>query len=178
MSTFTDILETLAPTVATAVAGPLGGAAVSAIGSILGISQPTQKSIESAFQSGQMTPEQVAGIKQLELQYQNDEKERNFKYAELVYKDVDSARQLGIATKSQTPTILSYIVLGAGGALLFSVVYGYAKADSVIVGSIIGYAVGEMKQVLTYWFGSSQGSVANRDALIDATKSQNSGGNS
>lgn len=175
MSGFTDFLETIAPTVATAVVGPLGGAAVSAIGSILGIDKPTQKSIETAFQSGQMTPQQIADLKTLELKYQNEEKERDFKYADLVYKDIDSARQLGIATKSSTPTILSYGVLGGGGLMMIAVLGGWAKVDSVLAGTLIGYAVSEMKQVLAYWFGSSQGSVANRDALIDATKQMTQG---
>jgi hypothetical protein len=167
-----DTLKSLAPTVATALGGPLAGAAVSAIGGILGMSQPTQDSISKMFQDGQITPDHLAEIRKLELQYQDNEKERGFKYAELAYKDVDSARQMQIATKSSTPTILSYGVLIGGGAMMWSVLFGYAHADSVLAGTLIGYAVSEMKAVLQYWFGSSQGSKEKDVLLANSTPNQ------
>lgn len=76
MSGFTDVLKTLAPTVASAFLGPLGGSVVAAVGGILGISEPTQDKIKQAIESGQMTGEQIAQLKALEMQYQNEEKER------------------------------------------------------------------------------------------------------
>lgn len=87
-----DWLKQLAPTVATALLGPLGGVAVSALGNILGVDSATQEKITNAIQSGQMTPEQISQIKALELQYQNEEKERGFRYEDLAFKDRDSAR--------------------------------------------------------------------------------------
>lgn len=167
-----DTLKSLAPTVATALGGPLAGAAVSAIGSILGMSQPTQDSIAKVFADGQLTPDHLAEIRKLELQYQNDEKERGFKYAELAYKDVNSARQMQMVTKSSTPTILSYGVLVGGGAMMFAVLAGWAKVDSVLAGTLIGYAVSEMKAVLQYWFGSSQGSKDKDELLANSTPIQ------
>lgn len=160
-----DTLKTLAPTVAVALGGPLAGAAVTAIGSIFGMSDPTVDKVAKMFADGQITPDHLAEIRKLELDYQNQEKERGFKYAELAYKDVDSARQMQIATKSTTPTILSYGVLIAGGSMMASVLYGYAKVDSVLAGTLIGYAVSEMKSVLQYWFGSSSGSKGKDDLL-------------
>ena len=94
-----DTLKSLAPTVATALGGPMAGAAVSAIGSVLGISEPTQANIAKMFQDGQLTAEHLAEIRKLELQYQNDEKERGFKYAELEFKDRDSARSMAVASR-------------------------------------------------------------------------------
>lgn len=165
---WTKTLQALAPTVASAFLGPLGGVAVSAIGNILGVSDATQDKIAQAITTGQMTPEQVANIKALELQYQNDEKERGFKYAELEFKDTDSARNMAVQTKSTTPTILSYGVLIGGGSMMGAILMGYAKADSVLAGTLIGYAVSEMKQVLQYWFGSSRSSQDKTDLLAQA----------
>ena len=42
---WTKTLQALAPTVASAILGPLGGIAVSAIGNILGVSDATQAEI-------------------------------------------------------------------------------------------------------------------------------------
>jgi hypothetical protein len=168
MTDWIDTIKSVAPTVATALGGPLAGAAVSALGSIFGMSQPTQETIGKMFSDGMITPDHLAEIRKLEMQYQNDEKERGFRYAELAYKDVDSARQMQVATKSSTPTILSYIVLGAGGAMMAAVLFGYAKVDSALAGTLIGYAVAEMKAVLQYWFGSSNGSQQKTDLLAQA----------
>jgi len=156
MSGFTDFLKSIAPTVATAVAGPLGGMAVSAIGAIIGVDKPTISAVENAFQSGQLTPDHIAKIKELELQYQDDEKERQFKYADLAFKDVASARTMQTATQSNTPTVLTYLIVGAGLALMTAVMCGAVKADNVMSGTIIGYAVSEMKVVLQFWFGGTK----------------------
>ena len=163
-----DTLKTLAPTVAAAALGPAGAGVVAAVGSILGMSQPTQDSIAKVFSDGQLTADHLAEIRKLELQYQNDEKERGFRYTELAFKDVEGARQMQIATKSTTPTVLSYGVLLAGGAMMASVLYGYAKVDSVLAGTLVGYAVSEMKAVLQYWFGTSQGSQEKTNLLAQS----------
>lgn len=169
---WTTTLKTLAPTVATALLGPLGGAAVAAIGSAIGVSEPTQDKIAKIFQDGQLTSENVAELRKLELQYQNDEKERDFRYSELSYKDTESARSMAVQTKSATPTVLSYGVLGGGGFFLGAVLFGYAKVDSVLAGTLVGYIVSEMKQVLQFWLGSSAGSKESGSALADIAKRQ------
>lgn len=96
-----DTIETLAPTVATALGGPLAGAAVSALGSIFGMSQPTQDNISKMFEDGKLTADHLAEIRKLELQYQNDEKERGFKYADLAFQDRDSARKANVSGGTQ-----------------------------------------------------------------------------
>ncbi len=155
---WTAILRTLAPTVASALLGPLGGIAVSAIGSALGVSDATQEKIATAIQSGQITPEQLGKLKELELQYQNDEKERGFKYAELAFKDVDSARNREVLTKDNTNKTLAFVIIGAFIAMVGATLMGWAKADSVLAGTLIGYLSAKAEQVLSYYFGSNKDS--------------------
>ena len=156
-----DFLRTLAPTVATALLGPLGGAAVSAIGSILGISDATQTQIKDAISKGQMTPEQVSKIKELELQYQNDEKERGFKYEELVVRDRMSARSM--AVDGGTAKYMFYLslfllclTLGTEVWVLFK---GYPESiPEIIVGRVLGLMDAVALLVLNFHYGSSSGS--------------------
>ena len=155
---WTSILRTLAPTVASALLGPLGGIAVAAIGSALGVSDATQEKIATAIQSGQITPEQLGKLKELELQYQNDEKERGFKYAELAFKDVDSARNREVLTKDNTNNTLAFVIIGAFIAMVGATLMGWAKADSVLAGTLIGYLSAKAEQVLSYYFGSNKDS--------------------
>ena len=156
-----DTLKALAPTVATAIAGPLGGIAVSAIGELFGVSDATQDKIAEVIKTGQMTPEQISALKRLELEYQNTEKERGFKYAELAFKDRDSARQANVAGGTQNKLfwlslLLLTVTLGCEVAVLF---YGYpATVDPLVVGRVLGLMDSVALIVLAYWFGSSSGS--------------------
>ena len=137
---WTATLKALAPTVASAFLGPLGGVAVAAVGNLLGIPGATQDKIAQAISAGQLTPEQLSALKTLELQYQNDEKERAFKYSELEFENTKSARDMEMATKSLTPSILTWIVvcltLAAEGALLFNQVP--TGTDPIILGRVLG----------------------------------------
>ena len=158
-----DTLKSLAPTVATAVLGPLGGVAVSAIGELLGVSEATQDKIAEVIKTGQMTPEQITGLKKLELEYQNNEKERGFKYAELEFKDRDSARQANVAGGTQNKLfwlsmLLLTVTLGCEVLVLF---YGYPNTvDAIVVGRVLGLMDSVTLLVLGYWFGSSAGKTA------------------
>ena len=154
-----DILKTVAPTVASALLGPMGGIAVAAIGSAIGIDAPTQDKIAKAFTAGQLTPEALEKIKLLELDYQNQEKERGFKYAELAFKDVDSARQMQIATRSWVPAAISLVVVFGYFAILVGLMFGVLHVtDNQSLLILIGALSTAFGGVLNFWLGSSHGS--------------------
>lgn len=166
-----DTLKSLAPTVATAILGPLGGVAVSAIGELLGVSDATQAKIADAIQTGQMTPEQITALKKLELEYQNNEKERGFKYAELAFKDRDSARQANVTGGTQNKLFwLSLVLLTATlGCEVLVLFYGYpSTVDAIVVGRVLGLMDSVALLVLGYWFGSSSGSDRKTDLIAGA----------
>jgi hypothetical protein len=167
MSNWLDILKTMAPTVATALGGPLAGAAVAALGGVLGVPEPTQSTIAKMFQDGQLTAEHLAEIRGLELKYQNDEKERGFKYSELEFKDRESARSMAVATHSLTPSILTWIIvaltLAAEAALLFNQVP--PGADPIIIGRVLGTMDAALLMVLQFWFGSNSTSQRKTELL-------------
>lgn len=166
---WTTVLKTLAPTVASALLGPLGGVAVAALGNILGVSEATQDKIATAITTGQLTPEQVGELKKLELQYLEHERERGFKYAELEFKDRDSARVREATTKDNTNKILAFTVIGAFIAMVGATLLGYAKVESVLAGTLVGYLSAKAEQVLAYYFGSSAGSAQKTALLANST---------
>ena len=167
-----DTLKSLAPTVATALLGPLGVVAVGAIGELFGISDATQDKIADVIKTGQMTPEQISGLKRLELEYLNNEKERGFKYAELAFKDRDSARQANVAGGAQNKLfwlslLLLTVTLGCEVLVLF---YGYpTTVDQIVVGRVLGLMDSVTLLVLGYWFGSSSGSDRKTDLIASAS---------
>lgn len=171
MSGFTDVLKTIAPTVATALLGPLGGAAVAAIGNILGVDDATEDKIADVIKSGKMTGEQVAKIKELELQYQNEERERGFRYSELTFKDRDSARRANVEGGTQKmlfwlSLVLLIVTLGCEIAVLF---IGYPEGVSdLVVGRVLGLMDAVAMMVLAYWYGTTHGSNAKTELLARA----------
>lgn len=163
-----DTLKTLAPTVASALLGPLGGAAVVAIGSIIGVDGATQEQIGKAISSGQLTPEHIAEIKKLEMQYQDNEQERGFKYADLAYKDRDSARHANVTGGTQKllfwlSLLLLVVCIGSEVLVLF-VGYPIGTPD-LVVGRVLGLLDAVTMLVLAYWYGTTSGSQQTRDLL-------------
>lgn len=163
-----ETLKSLAPTVATALGGPLAGAAVTALGSVLGIPDATQASIANMFKDGQLTAEHLAEIRRLELQFQNDEKERGFKYADLEFKDKDSARQMQIATHSRMPAVLTVLVTLGFFGILSQLFYHPELKGNEIVMVMVGQLSAVWAGCVAFYTGTTFSS-AGKNALL-ATK--------
>lgn len=164
MNAWLETLKSLAPTVATALGGPLAGAAVSALGSILGVEQPTQDAIARLFKDGQLSADNLAEIRKLELKYQNDERERGFRYAELEFKNTADARDMQKQTRSYFPATLStFVVIGFFGILITMLVYEYKPTEPLLI--MLGALGAAFGAVVNFWLGSSHGS-QRKDTLL------------
>lgn len=164
-----DFLKTLAPTVASALLGPLGGVAVAAIGQIIGISEPTQDKITKAIQLGQLTPEQIGEIKKLELQYQENEKERGFRYEELAFKDRDSARAMQTNTKSHVPAVLTYLLTVGFFGVLYMMFKNPEMKESAPLMIMLGSLGTAWTGACAFWFGTTHGSSLKNELLANST---------
>lgn len=159
-----ETLKALAPTVASALGGPLAGAAVSALGSIFGVEQPTQDAIARLFKDGQLSADNLAEIRKLELKYQNDERERGFRYAELEFKNTADARDMQKQTRSYFPATLStFVTIGFFGILITMLVYEYKPTEPLLI--MLGALGAAFGAVVNFWLGSSAGS-QRKDALL------------
>jgi hypothetical protein len=153
-----EFLKTLAPTLATLLGGPLAGLAVDLLGPKLGITDATKDKITAALQTGQLTGDQIVAIKQAELEAKAKEEELGVKFAEMEFKDLDSARQREMAVKDNTNKILAYTIVGAFIAMIGATLLGLAKVDSALTGTLVGYLSAKAEQVCAYYFGSTKGS--------------------
>ena len=167
-----NIIKTVAPTVASALGSPLAGLAISALGSMFGIEEPTQTKIKEYIEKGQLTGEQIVQLKELELRYKNEEEERGFRYAELAFKDVDSARNREVLSKDSTNKILAFLIVGSFLIIAGVVLAGYAKAETVLAGTIIGYVSAKCEQVLAYYFSSTKSSARKTELLAKSSPIQ------
>lgn len=164
-------LKSLAPTVASAFLGPLGGIAVSAVGNLLGVSDATQDKIAQAIQAGQMTPEQITQLKKLELEYQANEKERGFRYAELAFKDRDSARTANVQGGVQRYLFwlsLALLVATLGCEITVLFLGLPPGTPDIVAGRVLGLMDSVALMVLAYWYGTSSGSAQKTELLAQA----------
>lgn len=161
-----EFLMGIAPTLASAILGPLGGVAVAGLGKIFGIDGATTAQVSKVFQDGKLTPEQLSAIKELEMKYLADEKERGFRYAELEFKNTSDARDMQKVTKSYFPATLStFITAGFFGILITMLVFDYKPTEPLLV--MLGALGAAFGGVVNFWLGSSAGS-QHKDALIAA----------
>lgn len=166
-----EFLKSLAPLLGTALAGPFGGVAASFLADKLGVSEKTVSAVTDALSADKMTPDQVAQIKLAEIEFKKWMGDNQLKQEQLVYDDRKSARDMEIATKSNTPSILTWIVvllvLFFEGMLLFGQVP--KTVDDIVLGRVLGTLDSSLIMVLSYWFGSSSGSQAKDIMLHNST---------
>ena len=154
-----ELLAKLAPTAAALMGGPLGGLAVDALGKALGLSNATQDTIKEVISSGSMTPEQVAAIKQAEIDLKVRMKELDIKLEEVQAADRASARKMLAESGSWVPAALSVVTVGG----FFILLIGAATDHFELTGSdvmmlLLGVLARETASVYQFWLGSSSGS--------------------
>lgn len=158
------LVGTVAPTLATALGGPLAGMAVSAIGSALGLDENASEAQVSAALATSK-PEMLVALRQADQEFKKHMADVGVKLEEIVTKDRDSARQMQVATKARTPAILSWMVVILTGTLYSYMIMGdYEKlsVDSLILGRILGTLDMAFGVVLAYWLGAAYREPANR----------------
>lgn len=171
MMDWLSTIKTVAPTVAAALGGPMAGEAVMALIGIVG--GAGQEDVRKAIESGRLTAEQISQLRQLELKFRENERERGFKYAELAFKDRDSARKANVAGGTQKAlfwlsVVLLVLCLGTEVTVL---VKGLPQGTSeLVVGRVLGLLDAIAMTVLAYWFGTSSSSANKTEMLLQAKK--------
>lgn len=157
-------LKQLAPTIATALGGPLAGLAVSAVSKAIGVSQDDAREM---LDKATMTPEQLAQIKVAEIELQKQAQALGLDFERLAVDDRKSARDLQAATKSLVPPALAFIItLGFFGILAALMSGQVQKSDELMV--MLGSLGTSWTGVIAFYFGSSAGSQRKDELLAKA----------
>ena len=167
-----DTISKVAPVVASSLGGPLAGVAVTALGELFGINDPTQSKIQAVIENGQMTGEQISAIRQLEIKLKADEAERGFKYAELEFKNTDSARNMKVATNSLFPEALSTLVTVGFFGILGWMMYDHSAVDNQPLLIMLGSLGAAFGAVINFWLGSNKGSDRTKELLANSVQSK------
>lgn len=167
------VLATVAPLLGTALGGPLGTAAGALVASALGTKPGDVAAANAALLTA--TPDQLIKLKEGNEAFKLQMAQLGVTEDQLQFADVQSARTMEISTKSLTPTILSYGILGASVCAFLGIIFGLVHipadiATAGIFGSALTYLTMESKAILGYWFGTTQDSGKKSDALAQIAK--------
>jgi len=156
-------LNQIAPGIATALGGPLAGLAVTAISKALNIDE---KDVQSTIESGKLSADQLASLKQAEIELQAKAQELGLNFEKLATDDRKSAREMQISTKSFVPALLSFLVVTAWVLIqYFLLTHVIAQEMRELVARILGTLDAALLLVLNFYFGSSSGS-QQKDELL------------
>jgi len=158
-------LSQIAPGIATAFGGPLAGLAVTAISKALGIDE---KDVQNTIDSGKLTSDQLASIKQAEIELQKQANELGLDFEKLATDDRKSAREMQVATKSYIPAILAIgVTVGFFGILVGLMTDNVTKSDALLL--MLGSLGTAWTAIVSFYFGSSAHSEKQTDMLHRST---------
>lgn len=154
-------LAQIAPTIASAVGGPLGGLAYETISKVMGIGQDDAKKM---LDEGKLSGDQIASLQQAEIALKAKAQELGLDFEKLSVEDRKSARDMQVATKSWLPPTLAILVtigfFGIISGLMLGKVEHGAEID-IMLGSLGAAWTG----IIAFYFGSSSSSQT-KDAMI------------
>lgn len=156
-------IESIAPTIATALGGPLAGMAVEAVSKAIGV-DPSE--VQNTINSGKMTADQIASLQTAEIALKARAQEMGLDFEKLAVADRTSARQMQISTNSFIPPILSIMIVVAWSAVqYFLLTHIIDPSMRELIARVLGTLDGALMLVLSFYFGSSSGSQA-KDTMI------------
>jgi CDP-diglyceride synthetase len=164
METLLNLLKGIAPAVATAVGGPLGGLAISAIADKFGVAD----SVDAVAKAIAGDPQAAQKLAELDL--------RQF---ELENADRDSARHMQETALNQEDKYAKHFIYNfawfwsvGSMAYFFAITFGTVPSSgkdfgNIILGFLLGTAVAT---IISFFYGSSKSSKDKTDALKGGLK--------
>ena len=157
-----DWLKQIAPTIATAMGGPLAGMAVSAISKAIGVDP---EKVGDLISSNKLTADQIAQVKLAEIELQKQAQELGLNFEKLEVEDRKSARDMQSATRSMMPPILAAAVTLGFFSIMVMMFFQKIDSNNPAILMMLGSLGTAWTGIIAYYFGSSVGSQAKTDLL-------------
>lgn len=162
---FGPLLGQVAPSIATALGGPLAGVAIKTLSNALfGHEDATEQQVSEAMATA--TPDQLAAIKKIDADFKLQMKSLDIDLERIAAGDRDSARRMNTENKDWTPKALAFfITFGFFGALIWIMVFGIPQTGTEVLLMMLGSLSTSWTGVVQFYYGSSAGAKAKTDAL-------------
>ena len=164
LKTFGPLIGSVAPTIATALGGPIAGLAVKALSNALfGHENGSQDDIMTALANP--TGEQLVALKKIDADFKVQMKSLDIDLERIAAGDRESARQMQSDTKSVLVPSLAVLIIGGFLVVIAMKIYGIAIPSDPMVADLITTLRDGVMLVLAFYFGSSSGS-QRKDMLL------------
>jgi len=158
-------LKQIAPTVATALGGPLAGMAVAAVSKAIGVDE---SKVGDLINNNKLTADQIAQVKIAEIELQKQAQELGLNFETLAVDDRKSAREMQATTRSIVPPVLAAIVTIGFFGIMVMMLLGKVDSNNPAILMMLGSLGTAWTGIIAYYFGSSAGSQAKTDLLSKA----------
>lgn len=155
LGVFGKLVENVAPTIATAMLGPVAGMAVKALSTaLLGHGDGSEDDITAALANA--TPDQIAAIKRADNDFKVQMKQLDIDLVRIAADDRNSARNMAVGTHSLTPSVMSYVIVVCWAIIQYFLFTHVIEASMrELIARVLGTLDGALMLVLSFWFGSS-----------------------
>ena len=166
-----DVVKSVAPWIGTALGGPLGGMALDAAASALGVSEKTTDAIKTAISGA--TPEQMLALKKADQDFQVTMKQLGFKQItdleSIAAADRDSARKMQMTVRSKVPAWLTwFLVMSFLGTLIALFLVPVPTPNRDIVVYMAGQLSGFTAAAVAFWLGTTRNSQDKTELIAKA----------
>jgi membrane-bound ClpP family serine protease len=165
IKTVGPLLGQIAPTIASALGGPLAGLAVKTLSNVLlGHENGDEEAVSVALQNA--TPEQLADVKKIDADFKVRMKELDIDLERISAGDRDSARKMQMQTNDWIPRILAIMItVGFFGILIWMLTKGMPSTGTEALLMMLGALGTAWTGVVNFYYGSSAGSKAKNDVI-------------
>jgi hypothetical protein len=163
-----QVLGVVAPTIATALGGPLAGTAARFVTEALGLApDATPADVTAALQTA--TPDQLLRLKAQEQDFVKAMRELDIREVQLANEDIANARAREVSLGGDWMQKALAFLAVAGGFLIGALVLtGEVRVNGEFAASIVMTLLTPLTLVFAYYFGSSAGSKIKTDTLARA----------
>jgi hypothetical protein len=170
MEALLNLVKTVAPSLATAVGGPLAGMATRAISDAL-LGKPDGTEDELIDAASKASPDQLLALKKAEQDFAVRMRELEIDLQRIDAADRNSAREREVKTGDWTPKALAgAVTLGFFGVLGYMIAYGLPSQGGEALLVMLGTLGTAWGGIVSYYFGSSAGSKEKSDAMNRMTR--------
>lgn len=159
-----EVLGVVAPTIATALGGPLAGQAVQFVTQALGLApDATHQDITARLQSA--TPAELLVLKKQDQDFAKAMRELDIKVDQIAYDDRADARSRQVQTNDRTTFVLAWVTVLFTFAIVTLILTGYAEVKGEFQATVVGVVLAVFKDVYGFIYGSSMGSKQKGDDM-------------
>lgn len=169
LKTFGPLLGSVAPSIATALGGPLAGLGVKALSkALLGAEDFSEEAVMDAMATA--SPEQLAAVKKIDADFKVQMKSLDIDLEALAVDDRKSARAMQTETKDWIPRALAVsVTAGFFAILLYMLVYGLPTSGNEALLLLLGALQTAWGGIIAFYFGSSSGSQKKDQMIYNST---------